>query len=196
MGILEESLGDFDIRRRSLAARGAVVRGGVGGRMGSVRVGGNRPGVAERVPVIFGIGTRPHLIKDLQEVVEDGSNDWHHIGLDDSRPHTLGTPYANVDDTLESEIPFPHLHHIIAPALLEHAHESFDAAIDGEDITNASRRGGEIGEMIQRIDERQSRSAIEGPAVVEGGGDAHGGFVHIGDAEVDLPHGEKGSNRE
>lgn len=42
--------------------------------------------------------------------------------------------------------------------------------------------------MVEGVDERQGGSAVEGTAVVESGGDVDGGFVHIGDAEVDLPH--------
>lgn len=42
--------------------------------------------------------------------------------------------------------------------------------------------------MIEGIDQRQGRGAIQGSAVVESRGDAHRCFIHIGDAEVDFPH--------
>ena len=46
--------------------------------------------------------------------------------------------------------------------------------------------------MVERVDERQGRGAVEGAAVVEGGGDADRGLVGVGDAEVDLTHGGRG----
>lgn len=138
--------------------------------------------------MVLGIGSLPHLIEDLQVVVEDGGNDGHHVGLDDPCPDALRAAHTDVDNTLEGEAPFPHLHQILTPALLEDADESFDAAIDGEDIADSSGRGGEIRQMVQGVDQRQGRSAVEGPAVVKGGGDIDGRFVHIGDAEVDLSH--------
>ena len=42
--------------------------------------------------------------------------------------------------------------------------------------------------MVQRVDEGQSRCAVESPSVVEGGCDTNGGFVDIWNAEVDFPH--------
>lgn len=42
--------------------------------------------------------------------------------------------------------------------------------------------------MIERIDERQRRRAIESSAVIQGGGDADRCLVDIGDAEIDFPH--------
>lgn len=42
--------------------------------------------------------------------------------------------------------------------------------------------------MVEGVDERQGGGAVEGTAVIEGGGDADRGLVGIGDAEVDLAH--------
>lgn len=42
--------------------------------------------------------------------------------------------------------------------------------------------------MIERIDQRQCRCAVEGPTVVKRGGDCHRRLVDVGNAEVDLPH--------
>ena len=42
--------------------------------------------------------------------------------------------------------------------------------------------------MVERIDERQRRRAIESSAVVQGGRDADRCLVDIGDAEIDFPH--------
>jgi len=134
------------------------------------------------------LGPRPVLVDNLDVVVEDGGDDGDHVGLDDTGPDVLGAPYTNVKDALEGEVPLPHVHHVLAPALLEDAYQTLDAAIDGEDVPDAGRRRGQIGEMVERVDEREGRGAVEGTAVVEGGGDADRGLVGIGDAKVDFTH--------
>jgi hypothetical protein len=91
------------------------------------------------VLVRFRIGTGPDLVHHLNVVIQDGSDDGDHIGFNDSGTHALRAPYSNVDNALESEAPFPHLHQILTPALLQDAHQPFNAAIDGEDISNPSR---------------------------------------------------------
>ena len=42
--------------------------------------------------------------------------------------------------------------------------------------------------MVERIDERERRRAIEGSAVIQGCSDAHRSLVDIWDAEVNFPH--------
>lgn len=42
--------------------------------------------------------------------------------------------------------------------------------------------------MVERIDERQCRGAIESSAVVQGCSDPHRCLVDIRDAEIDFPH--------
>lgn len=42
--------------------------------------------------------------------------------------------------------------------------------------------------MVERVDQRQGRCAVERTAVVEGRGDAHRRLVDVGDAEIDFPH--------
>lgn len=46
--------------------------------------------------------------------------------------------------------------------------------------------------MIEGVDEREGRRAIKGTTVIEGGGDVDRGLVHIGNAEVDFPHRDRG----
>lgn len=113
------------------------------------------------------------FVNNFDIVVEDGGNNGNHVSLYDSGPHILCASNADIDDALKSKIPLPCAHHILAPALLENADESLDASIDGEDITDASGRGCEIGEVVERVYEWQCRGAIQGPAIVEGGGNAH-----------------------
>lgn len=43
--------------------------------------------------------------------------------------------------------------------------------------------------MIEGIDKGKCGGAVEGPSVVQSGGDAHRRLVGVGDAEVDFPHG-------
>lgn len=42
--------------------------------------------------------------------------------------------------------------------------------------------------MVQRVDEWKRRSTVKSPSIVEGGGNANGGFVDIGYAEIDFSH--------
>ena len=93
------------------------------------------------------------LINSLGVVIEDGSDDGDHIRLNNAGADVFRASDADIDDTLESKVPLPHSHHIFATALLQNADKTLDAAIDGEDIADASRRCGEIGEMVERVDE-------------------------------------------
>lgn len=130
----------------------------------------------------------PALVDDLEVVVEYGRNDGNHVSLDDAGPYSLRSPDADVDNTLESQVPLPHLHHVFAPALLEDAYEALDAAIDGEDVAYAAGGGCEVCEVVQRVDEGEGRGAVKRSTVIEGGGDADGRLVCVWDAEVDLAH--------
>lgn len=42
--------------------------------------------------------------------------------------------------------------------------------------------------MVEGVDERQSRCAVEGPSVVESRGDVDSRLVDAGDAKVDFSH--------
>lgn len=128
------------------------------------------------------------LIDDFDVVVQNRGDDGNHIGFDYTGPYVLGASHTNIDNTLESEIPLPHAHHILAAALLKNADQTLDAAIDCEDVADTSRGCGQVSEMIERVDERQSRGAVKSPTVVKGCCDAHRRLVDVGDTEVDFPH--------
>lgn len=128
------------------------------------------------------------LVDDFDVIVEDGCDDRDHIGLDHARADVLRASDADVDNALEGQVPLPHAHHVLAPALFEDAYQALDAAVDGEDVTDAGRGGGQVGEMVEGVDEREGRGAVERSSVVEGGGDADRRLVDVGDAEVDFPH--------
>ena len=136
----------------------------------------------------FGFGSCPHLVDDLDVVVENGCDDRHHVGFDDTRPDVLRATHADVEDALESKVPLPHIHHVLAPALFEDAYQALDTAIDGENVPYAGGGGCEVGEVVERVDERERRCAVEGTAVVERRGDAHRRLVDVWDAKVDFPH--------
>jgi hypothetical protein len=89
---------------------------------------------------------------------------------------------------LEGQVPLPHVHHVLAPALLEYAYQALNTTIDSQNVPDAGRGCGQIGEMVERVDEREGRCAVESTAVVESGGDADRGLVGVGDAEVDFAH--------
>ncbi|KAI3475256.1 hypothetical protein L1887_63367 [Cichorium endivia] len=46
---------------------------------------------------------------------------------------------------------------------------TLEAAIEGDHLADAGRCGGEVGEVVERVDERQSGGAVDGSAVVDGG---------------------------
>lgn len=134
------------------------------------------------------LGLLATFFNHLDVIVEDGSDDGNHVGLDDTRADVFGAANSDVDDALKGEVPFPHVHHIFAPALLQDADQPLDAAIYGEDVSYAGGRGCEVCEMVERVDQGQGRCAVERTAVVEGRGDAHRRLVDVGDAEIDFPH--------
>lgn len=73
-------------------------------------------------PFCFIFSLFPTLVNDLYIVVKYRCNHGHHVSFDDPRSDTLRTTDSNVDNALESQIPFPHFHHFLAPALLQNAH--------------------------------------------------------------------------
>ena len=79
------------------------------------------------------------FFNDLDVVVEHSGNDWHRAGLDYPGAHRLGASHTNIHNTLEAKVPFPHVHHVLAPTLLQNTDQSLDAAIDGEDVSYAGR---------------------------------------------------------
>lgn len=79
----------------------------------------------------------PAPVYDLDVVVENCSDNWDHVCLYHPSPNWFRASDADIDNTLESEIPFPHIHHVLASACLEQADQSLDAAIDGKDISDA-----------------------------------------------------------
>ncbi len=135
---------------------------------------------------LLGLFSTP--IHHLDIIVEDRSNHGHHVRFDDPRPHILRASHADVDHALKCQIPFPHVHHILAPPGLEQTYQSLDASVDREDVSNPRRGGGEVGEVVEGIDQRQRRRAIEGSTVIQRRGDAHRRLVDIRNAEVDFSH--------
>jgi hypothetical protein len=127
-------------------------------------------------------------VNHLDVIVEYCSDDGNHVCLHHSCPHILRPSDSNIHHALERQIPLPHVHHILTPPRLKKAYQSFDTSIDSEDVSYPGRGGGQVSEMIERIDERQRRRAIESSAVIQGGGDADRCLVDIGDAEIDFPH--------
>ena len=134
----------------------------------------------------FGLLSTP--VDHFDVIVEYCSDNWNHVCLHHSCPDILRSSDSNIHNALKRQIPLPHVHHILTPPRLEKAYQSFDTSIDGEDVSYPGGGGGQVSEMVERIDERQGRCAIEGPAVIQGRCDADGRLVDIGDAEIDFPH--------
>jgi hypothetical protein len=78
------------------------------------------------------------FLDDLDVIVKNCRNHRDHIGLDDAGPDSLCAPNAYVDDALKGQIPLPHVHHVFAAPLLQDTDKLFDAAIDREDVADAS----------------------------------------------------------
>lgn len=112
------------------------------------------------------LGLLATFVDDFDVIVEDSRDHGNHVGFNDTGAHILSAPDTDVDNALESQVPFPHAHHILAAPLFEDAHQALDAAIDGEDVTDAGGGRSKIGEMIQRVDERKGRGTVEGSTIV------------------------------
>jgi hypothetical protein len=85
------------------------------------------------------LGLFTTFLGNLDVVVEYCGNDGNHVGLDDSRPHWLGASNPYVDDALEGQVPFPHIHHVFTTALLQNADQPLDSAINCENFSDACR---------------------------------------------------------
>jgi hypothetical protein len=111
-------------------------------------------------------------VNHFDVIVEYCSDDWNHVCLHHSCPHIFRSSDSNINNALKSQIPLPHVHHIFTSPSLEKADQSFDTSIDCEDVSYPGGGGCEVSEMVERIDERQGRCAIESSAVVQGCSDA------------------------
>jgi hypothetical protein len=119
------------------------------------------------VLLLFGFfGLLAAFVDSFGIIIEDGSDDRDHVSLDDTSADVFRASNTNIDDTLESKVPLPHSHHVLTTALFQNADKTLDTSIDGEDVTDASRRCGEIGEMVERVDEGEGRGAIERTAII------------------------------
>jgi hypothetical protein len=106
------------------------------------------------------------FVDSLGIVIKDGSDDRDHVSLDNTSADAFRASNTNIDDTLESKVPLPHSHHVLTTALFQNADKTLDASINGENVADASRRCGEIGEMVERVDEGECRGAIERTAII------------------------------
>lgn len=128
------------------------------------------------------------LVKHLDIIVQDGCDDGHHIRLDDSSSHIFRPTNPDVDHALEGQVPLPHVHHVLATPLLQYTHQSFYPSIDSQNISDAGRRGSQIGKMVERVDQGKRRGAVKRTAVIQGSGDPHRCLVDIRNTEIDFPH--------
>lgn len=80
---------------------------------------------------LFGFfGFLAALLDNFNIIVEYSRDDRDHISLDHPSPYVLSPTNSYVNNTLESEIPFPHVHHILASPLFQNAYQPLDATID------------------------------------------------------------------
>lgn len=151
---------------------------------------GSRPVVTHILQcfVLCFLGLLAAPVHDLDVIVEYRSNDWHHIRLDHSCANILRSSDPNIYNALKSQVPFPHIHHVLTPPCFEKAYQPLDAAIDSQDVSYPGRGRCEVCEVIERIDEREGGRAIECSAIIQGSGDADGCLVDIWDTEIDFPH--------
>lgn len=124
------SEGDLDGLRRILPS--SIIMGGAvamlkGGTRSSAFVAaavrGGRP-VLRRVKGLmlsgmFGLHPFAAAFDHLYVIVKYSRNNWDHVCLHHPRSDILRSTNANVDHTLEGQVPLPHLHHIfLSPTLL------------------------------------------------------------------------------
>lgn len=70
----------------------------------------------------FCFGLFSTLINHFDIVVKYRRNDRYHVSFHDPRSNTLGAPDSDIDNALERQIPLPHLHHLLAPALFQYTY--------------------------------------------------------------------------
>jgi len=83
------------------------------------------------------------------------------------------------------------MHLIFTPPLFQDADKPFNASIHSQDISDSGRGSGKICQVVEGIDKGKGGGAVQGSAVIEGGGDMDGSLVDIWDTEVDLSHDAK-----
>lgn len=137
---------------------------------------------------LLGIGFGFFSLNYHNVIPKNSGDDRDHVGFYDASSDIFRATHTNVDNALESQIPFPHVHFIFASAFFEDAHEAFDAAIDGKDVSDACRRGRQVGEVVEGVYKGKGGGTVEGSAVIEGSGDMNGGLVDVWNAEIDLSH--------
>lgn len=115
--------------------------------------------ILQRFVLCF-LGLLAAPVHDLDVIVEYRSNNWHHVRFHYSRADILRSSDPNIYNALKSQVPFPHVHHILTPPCLEKTYQSFDAAIDGQNVSYSGRGGCEVCEVIERINERKGRGII------------------------------------
>lgn len=105
--------------------------------------------------------------------LEHADGDGYHAGFDDPCPDTLAAADADVDNALESQTPLPYCLHLLDGKSTklgrrglwdgsEDANETLETSIQCDHFSDAWRGRGEIGEMVERIDERQGGGAVDG----------------------------------
>ena len=135
------------------------------------------------------ITSYPQLFNDSNVVIQQRSNNGHHIGLYHSSSYVFGAANTNVYDALKCKAPFPRLHHVSPSASLQDADQLLDPSIDGENFADAGGRDCKVGEVIQGVDKREGRRAVQGAPIVEGGCDIDGRLVDIRNAKINFSHG-------
>lgn len=144
-------------RRRSLATERTLLNlatsctVGERGRLGrgiSVRVVAMTVVMLGDMLLLGLLSLLPALLNHLDVVVEDGGDDGNHVCLDHARANSFGATNSYVDDALEGEVPLPHVHHVLAPSLLQNADEALDASIDGQNVSDSSRGCRKICEVV------------------------------------------------
>lgn len=118
---------DIDRRGWSLAAERTLVDLATGRAVGER--GGFRGGVLVRMTPMTMVMVIEVLLlclfcllsaflDNLDVIVEDSSNDGDHVSLDDPSTDALSAAHPYVHNALKSEIPLPHVHHVLATSLL------------------------------------------------------------------------------
>jgi hypothetical protein len=98
------------------------------------------------------LGLLAHLLDGFDVIVQNCGNHRHHVGLDDAGPDGFSASNTYVHNALKGQIPFPHVHHILAATLFQDTDQPFNAAIDRQNVSDAGRGCREIGEMVQGVD--------------------------------------------
>lgn len=139
----------------------------------------------------------------MEVVVEHGGNHGDDAAKGDAAANVFSAAGADKHEALKGKGPFPGgegflgeelvvgelgSFRLVVVALFENGDEAFNAAVCGEGITDSGGGGGEVGEVVERVDEGPVGGAVKGSPVVERGRDGDRRSIERDRSKISFSH--------